>query len=481
MKRGGQLRTGDKPCLVQASTSPTSPRALPASRTFPGRVSSGAAATTRLAGAVAAATAPAATRLPLAPCTTWATPAPAAPSILSSATPSIAAPAAVATSASIWPTWLCPSACTPAASSGWPSALWPRTACPTRPPAGTCGATTGSSSPTPPSRTGSRPRGKKLRAAMPDAYLDQALADFSGYLAIDEVYDGPFCILSAVDNRRYDRLASRVLDHDPTRQDVRDFLHGFKGQLDKRGLKVRGVTTDGSSLYPEVLKELWPEARHQLCQFHVLKEIVKAVLHALAVLRKELAARAPRLPRGRPGKGRQAQARKAKRQKQRVAELFEHRHLFVRRQLSKAQRQQLQRLTRGLPQLRRLREIMDEGYRRFDRRCKTRTAVRKLARLRRRVRRFKALGQALKKLTSPNLEKALEFLDDKLLGSTSNAVERSNRRFRKAQSSIYSARTKEHLEQRLALDLHREQRAGNRACCLRALHHTRSDREPAHP
>ena len=25
-------------------------------------------------------------------------------------------------------------------------------------------------------------------------YLDKALADFSGYLAIDEVYDGPFCI-----------------------------------------------------------------------------------------------------------------------------------------------------------------------------------------------------------------------------------------------------------------------------------------------
>jgi hypothetical protein len=43
---------------------------------------------------------------------------------------------------------------------------------------------------------------------MPDAYLDQALADFSGYRAIDEVYDGPFCILSVVDNRRYDRLAS---------------------------------------------------------------------------------------------------------------------------------------------------------------------------------------------------------------------------------------------------------------------------------
>jgi len=111
-------------------------------------------------------------------------------------------------------------------------------------------------------------------------YLDEALADFSGYLAIDEVYDGPFCILSVVDNRRYNRLAFRVLEHDPTQDDVRAFLTEFKGQLDRRGLSVLGLTTDGSSLYPKVLKELWPKARHQICEFHVIKEITKAVLHA---------------------------------------------------------------------------------------------------------------------------------------------------------------------------------------------------------
>ena len=294
---------------------------------------------------------------------------------------------------------------------------------------------------------------------MPDAYLDKALANFSGYLAIDEVYDGPFCIVSVVDNRRYNRLAFRVLGHDPTQEDVRAFLKLFKGQLDRRGQKVHGATTDGSSLYPVVLKELWPDARHQLCEFHVLKEITKAVLHALAKLRKEMAGEIPQLGRGRPGKEQQVLARKAKRQKQRVADLFEHRYLFVRHHLSKTQRQQLRGLTRGLPQLRWLRAIMDEAYRLFDRRCKTATALKKLARLRRRVRRFKALGQALKKLNSPNLEKALEFLDDKLLSSTSNAVERANRRFRKAQKSIYCVRTKRHLEQRLALDMHREQRA----------------------
>jgi hypothetical protein len=75
--------------------------------------------------------------------------------------------------------------------------------------------------------------------------------------------------------------------------------------------------------------------------------------------------------------------------------------------------------------------IMDETYRLFDRRCCTATALAKLSQLRRRVRRYRKLGKCLDKLHSPNLEKALTFLDDKLLPATSNAVERGNRRHRK--------------------------------------------------
>jgi hypothetical protein len=304
--------------------------------------------------------------------------------------------------------------------------------------------------------------------------LDRALADFSGYLALDEVYDGPFCVLSAVDNRRHHRLGFRVLDHDPTQKDIRAWLQEFQGQLQQRGQAVRGITTDGSPLYPAVLKELWPGAPHQLCEFHVLKEITKAVLHSLAKLRKQLKAKIPPQPRGRPSRSREAQARQAARHKQRVTDLFTHRHLFVRHQLSAAQRGLLRKLTRGLPQLRALRAIMAEVYRLFDRRCKTATALQKLRRLRARVRRFKRLGKSLDKLKSPNLEKALVFLDDKLLPSTSNAVERGNRRFRKAQQSIYSVRTKRHLEQRIALDMQREQRSQERTQTTKTLHRSRS-------
>jgi hypothetical protein len=332
----------------------------------------------------------------------------------------------------------------------------------------------------PPSRTGSRPLGKKKVDSIATTYLDEALADFSGYLAIDELYDGPCCVLSIVDNRRYNRLAFRVLDHKPTHQDVFAFLKECKGQLDKRSLKVRGLTTDGSPLYPKVLKKLWPDVPHQSCRFHILMEITKAVLRALAKLRKEMKTQLPKFKRGHPTREQQKLARRFKQRQQRLAELFFHRHLFVKRHLSRAEKKVLKRLRRSQPQLRALREIMDEVYRLFDRRCKTATALGRLEKLRQRVRRFKRLARALAKLNSPNLEKALLFLDDRLLGSTSNAVERSNRRYRKAQQSIYRVRTKRHREQRIALDMNRELRAAQRARTLKTLHHARSDPESGH-
>jgi hypothetical protein len=53
--------------------------------------------------------------------------------------------------------------------------------------------------------------------------------------------------------------------------------------------------------------------------------------------------------------------------------LFEHRHLFVQRALSPAERRILLRITRGLPRLRVLRELMEAVYRLFGRRCRTDT------------------------------------------------------------------------------------------------------------
>jgi Transposase len=306
-------------------------------------------------------------------------------------------------------------------------------------------------------------------------FLDWALADFSGYVAADELYDGPFCMLSAVDNRCYKRILYDVLDHDPTHDDIRAFLGRLKTALAARDLTLLGMTTDGSPLYPTPLAEVFRGVPHQLCQFHVVKDIVKAVVKAVSSERKRLAAQQPKVPRGRP---RTKAAKQAVRTKKRLAAqgaaLFASRYLFVQRHLNKTERKTLWRVSRGLPQLQALRAIMEQVYAVFDRRCRTQTALDKLAKLRRRVQRFPALADTLKKLFAPTLEKALTFLDEKLLPSTSNAVERGNRRYRKMQKSVYRVRTQAQISARLALDMWREAHAEGRQQTLASLHRARA-------
>jgi Transposase len=289
------------------------------------------------------------------------------------------------------------------------------------------------------------------------------------------LYDGPFCVLSAVDARRQRRLLYEVLDHDPTRADVLNFLARLNDQITARGRAVLGITTDASPLYPRPIALVFGDIPHQVCEFHILKELTQAVLRVLAQLRKRLAAQAPPLPRGRPPST--AEGRRLRRAagaiQQRVSALFEHRHLFVRRHLTAAERATLRGLARSGRPLAALRAIMDEVYRLFDRRCRTDTALARLARLRQRVRRYRSLGKSLDKLHSPNLEKALTFLDEGLLPATSNAVERGNRRHRKMQKTIYRVRTHTALVGRMALDLRRDQQAEGRSSTIGCRHHER--------
>jgi hypothetical protein len=203
--------------------------------------------------------------------------------------------------------------------------------------------------------------------------------------------------------------------------------------------------------------------------------VVKAVLGAVASARKSLAAKQPTLPKGRPSTPAAKQAARTKKRLagQRAA-LFTSRYLFIQRHLNKTERKTLWRVSRDLPQLRALRAVMEQVYALFDRRCRTQTALDKLATLRRRVQRFPALGDTLKKLFAPTLEKALTFLDETLLPSTSNAVERGNRRYRKRQKHVYRVRTQAQISARLALDMWREAQGAGRHQTLHTLHEARA-------
>ena len=317
--------------------------------------------------------------------------------------------------------------------------------------------------------------GGKARQRVEAEYLEAALRDFSGYIAADELYDGPFCVLCIVDNRSFHRLIYAVLDHDPTHEDITRFFRRFQGVLEAHGLSLKGITTDGSPLYPGPIAEVLGEAPHQVCKFHVIAELTKAILKAIAKVRRELKAAMPKLGRGRPASPAQKKAaRRKKPLRQKMTDLFEHRCLLVKHHLTPGDKKTLTRITRGFPHLRVLRQIMNQVYRLFDRRCRTDSALEKLARLRRRVRRFQKVGKTLQKIFSSNLEKALTFLDDSLLPATSNAVERANRRHRKMHKSVYRVRSHHRIEERAALDILRDDPSGDRDQTTATLHRARA-------
>ena len=71
-------------------------------------------------------------------------------------------------------------------------------------------------------------------------------------------------------------------------------MRRFLENLEAQGFVQKVVVTDGSPLYPALLAELWPEARHQHCVFHVLEVINAKVLEAVRRLRRQMARRVNR-------------------------------------------------------------------------------------------------------------------------------------------------------------------------------------------
>lgn len=228
--------------------------------------------------------------------------------------------------------------------------------------------------------------------------------------------------------------------------------------INERKLELHGVTTDGSKLYTDQVHAVFPGVIHQICEFHTKQEINKAVLKDATEIRRELKqAMTKRTQRGRPkDEADQQTVLKNARIQSKLDDLFKNRYLTVKKRLTAIERKTFQEISEGLPVLRKLRKLIDKVYRLYDRRCRKSTALNKLRRLRKSAGHCKPPLELSKTLESPMLEASLRFLDDKQCPSTSNAVERCNRRFRKLQKTIYRVRTQEHINQRIALDMFRD-------------------------
>jgi hypothetical protein len=286
----------------------------------------------------------------------------------------------------------------------------------------------------------------------------KVLGLFSGTLCVDELHLGRFTLLLATDPLADLPVAFALVD-----KNDQDHMRRFLKNLKTWGLNPAVVVTDGSNLYPAVLTELWPDADHQLCAFHVIKDINKLILDAVRRMRTAMGRRGKagrKKKRGRKGaRSRAAAARRGMTVKEKAHFVFKHRHLIVKRRenLTESEHDDLTRMLEYLPGLSTLRRFADRIYWLFDTpkdfhqaSCRRAAVVGDTA--------FQAVPELVKAMEQVDAEKSLKlmaYLKNPLSRRvrTNNHVERTNRMFRFLEKVRYEWRRRKTLVRFVVLKL----------------------------
>jgi hypothetical protein len=299
----------------------------------------------------------------------------------------------------------------------------------------------------------------KVRQTDLPAYRQWTLQQFSGTLCIDELHLGHRTLLLATDPLNDFPIAFALVSAND-----QDHLRRFLENLKSHGFLPQVVITDGSNLYPKVLAELWPNARHQLCIFHVIKDLNDKVLDAVRRLRKRLAKQGQKRKRrrGRPSRAQQrARARRKATKKDQAYFVWKHRYLIVTRpeNLNGRERRWLSRMYQYLPELRVLRQFALKVYGLFDpeqsphqARCRRAALVKNPTFLA-----VPELAEAMGLLDPEKFEKMMAFLH-RPAGQrvrTNNHVERTNRRLRYFEKVRYKWRRRRTIVRFVVLALER--------------------------
>jgi Transposase len=243
----------------------------------------------------------------------------------------------------------------------------------------------------------------------------------------------------------------------------RDHMERFLKNLKTWGLVPRVVVTDGSNLYPAVLAELWPAADHQLCVFHVIKDINGLILDAVRRLKTAMARRGKagrKKKRGRKSKqAKAAAARRGPSAKEKAHFVFKHRYLIVKRRenLTESEHADLTRMLDYVPELATLRRFADRIYWLFDTpqdfhqaSCRRSVIARDPA-----FQSVPELAQTLEQLDGEKFAKLMAYLKGPASRwvRTNNHVERTNRMFRFLEKVRYKWRRRRTLVRFVVLRL----------------------------
>jgi transposase len=288
-------------------------------------------------------------------------------------------------------------------------------------------------------------------------YRRWTLEHFSGTLCVDELHLGRYTLLLATDPLSDFPVAFALVESND-QQHMRRFLNSLK----QKGFSPEVVITDGSNLYPTVLAELWPDARHQLCIFHVMQDISNHVLDAVKRIRREMARRGKRgrkRKRGRPRKG--CRRAKGTTLREKAHFIFKNRYLIVKRRenLSEKEEATLAKMLAYSPPLKMLQTFMDKIFVLFSADqtrqqagCRRHALVESAS--------FQAipeLAKAIAMLSPDKFDKMMAFLHSPMGKQvrTNNHVERANRKLRYYEKIRYRWRRRRSIVGFLLLSLQR--------------------------
>ena len=257
-------------------------------------------------------------------------------------------------------------------------------------------------------------------------YTQWVVARFSGVVGIDEVH-----VRDEKGNKQYlvvavDPINDRTIFFDLLDSNGSDALQGFLEKLKEMDIDPLVVITDMWDAYRIALAEVFPDAAHQLCVFHVIKNVMKHTNKAMLAYRRGL-------------------PKATKVQKAVRKELWDFRYLLLKAS-PKLTDKQLDRLEDIL--CAHQDTVLPEAYY-----CKEailalfrESQTKEGARFRRDmiVERFgnvTELDKVINLIRGNEFEQMIIYLDYENLDKTNNDVERTNRVYQKGEKVRYRSRT----------------------------------------
>ena len=241
-------------------------------------------------------------------------------------------------------------------------------------------------------------------------------------------------------------------------------MNAFLEKLRSFGFHPEVVITDGSPLYKDALVEIWKGVEHQLCLFHVFKEVNSLVLDAFRQIRnriKRQGNKGAKRKRGKPSHAakQQRKRRAATSKKEQAAFLLEHQYLIVRKSdsLNQEDWEILDQMVQIAPEIRTLREFTQGFYRIFERGLTPRQAAARRRHFinRKEFQKNPILVKAICKIRKERFHKMIGFMRrGDGAQRTSNHVQRNNRSFRMLQKTRYKRRTERTIRMAIELDLY---------------------------